>query len=429
MVWMASYSRTSSFFERVELSERAADHIGRLQDRTRLLWIQFLNGLSQWLDIYLVFSVPSFLWSAAPSEIAVIALMFGLPGLAFGPLVGAALDRGCPAQFLFWGAICRALLTVAIAFAPTMAVFAVVVFLKGMANVAFWPATSVAANKLVAAQDRVSYFGAVSGLSQVSKILIPSAAGLMAAVLPMQLLFLCSASVTIGSLIPLSHLRRKLGRSDCKSQAPERSVYRELLAGVSVFKRFPAHLKFAAFASLGLALSVGLYDPHLAAFLASRGFSAQTYGFVVSATGFGAIAAAAVARGRLSEVDPHRIMRAGMMCFSAAVGTAAMVLAFVEKPRSVILVAMWAINGFGYELFVIGTTVVIQNLCPAELIGRATTSLRSLQLMCVLSGPSIGALLISAGSRVTPFVAAAVLTLVLAASALVLNRPRAVRPA
>jgi hypothetical protein len=37
----------------------------------KLLFIQTLAGFAQWLDIFLIFSVPSFVWKADPAQIAI----------------------------------------------------------------------------------------------------------------------------------------------------------------------------------------------------------------------------------------------------------------------------------------------------------------------------------------------------------------------
>ncbi|WP_352152400.1 MULTISPECIES: hypothetical protein [unclassified Pseudomonas] len=61
-------------------------------------------------------------------------------------------------------------------------------------------------------------------------------------------------------------------------------------------------------------------------------------------------------------------------------------------------------NGFSYEMLIISSNIIPQQLYPSENIGRVSMSFRSIQMLCVIIGPSLGTLLIIAGGRPAPFV-------------------------
>lgn len=84
----------------------------------RLLVIQTLAGFSQWIDVFLIFSVPAFLWQSTPGQIAFIASCFGLPGLFWSPMIGALLDQRDARRAACCAAAARTALTGFIAFAP-----------------------------------------------------------------------------------------------------------------------------------------------------------------------------------------------------------------------------------------------------------------------------------------------------------------------
>ncbi|MGI2030511.1 hypothetical protein, partial [Endozoicomonas acroporae] len=86
---------------------------------------------------------------------------------------------------------------------------------------------------------------------------------------------------------------------------------------------------------------------------------------------------------------------------------------FPEKLVKSTVSMIWMINGLGYELFIIGTLVNVQNLCPKNLIGRITTSTRSMQMACVVTEPSIGAFLINIFNRSIPFAVSFLLSILL----------------
>jgi MFS family permease len=108
----------------------------------------------------------------------------------------------------------------------------------------------------------------------------------------------------------------------------------------------------------------------------------------------------------------------GLVFFSAGVLSACVVLYFSKAIHPAYLMVAWFVNGFGYELLMISSNVILQNLCPAAKLGRVSASFRSLQMLCIVLGPILGSLLISAFSRASPFVFASALTVFAAALAI-----------
>jgi MFS family permease len=379
-----------------------------------LLAIQTMAGLAQWLDIFLIFSVPSFLWKSSPGEIAFLASCFGLPSLFLGPFLGVLLDRSDPRKVMMFGILARTVLSVMIAFAPGFPSFAALVLFKGLANLLYWPASSIVCNHVVWHTARVKYFSSQSAFDQMTKIGTPLIAGILAMAMDQQLAFLVSAAVT---LVCAAMLPRLNGLVRFTPPAQKRSVnglLGDLFLGLRSIKTLPSSLLLSMGLGIGMSLALAIYDPHLAAFLGSKGFDAGVFAIVVSATGVGAVVGAALIRFSFNESTPIKLIRVGVAIFATAVAGASGVMAFAPQllGRST-LFALWFLNGLGYEVFVIGCSVNTQNLCPQALLGRINTSVRSLQMLAVVLGPGIGAWLIAARSREAPFVASSVLTLVL----------------
>jgi MFS family permease len=173
-----------------------------------------------------------------------------------------------------------------------------------------------------------------------------------------------------------------------------------------------------AFGGIGMSLALAVYDPHLSAFLASWKFDLLTYSMLLCATGAGAAAGALGVRLAWGKVNPTLLLRLGVLVFSLSILAAA--LAMVLAPAWVtheVLIALWFANGLGYELFSVGSAVITQNLCPPALLGRISTSVRSLKLITMVLGPSLGVWLITEYSRTSPFVAAAGLGVLLTLTA------------
>jgi MFS family permease len=394
------------------------------QDR-RLLSIQTLASFSQWLDVFLIFSVPAFAWQATAGQIATVAALFGLPILFLGPIFGAMLDRSDPRNLMLAGAIARTLFSAGIALAASFEAFTALVLAKGVANILYGPASSVVANVVVTKERRVIFFSNTSALDKLTKVLTPLIAGIAAALIPMQQLFFVSAVGTLICTALIFGLRLERPAPPPVARTV-RGLVADLFAGVRAIPDLPRDLKVGMAFSIGVSLILALYDPHLAAFLSSRGFGPSAFSVVVSSTAVGAICGAALVRLRWKDASPVALIRVGVASFMLAVFAATYFAVVETRLLSVeILSAIWFVNGLGYELFVIGATVNVQNLCPQHILGRFSTSQRSLQMAAVVLGPVVGAWLIGLIGRPAPFIVSSTLGL-LAFCGIALWRPTVV---
>lgn len=378
-----------------------------------LLVIQTMAGFAQWLDIFLIFSIPSFLWKSSPAEIALLASCFGIPSLLLGPFIGVFLDRTDPQKVMMFGLLARTMLTVMIAFTPGFQAFVVLVLFKGLANILYWPASLIVCNHIVRDKARVKYFSSQSAFDQITKIGAPLIAGILAMAMDQQLAFLISAAATLvctAILLRLNKLVLVMFTPPAQKQSIN-GLLKDFFLGLRSIKTMSPALLLSIALSIGMSLALAVYDPHLAAFLGSKGFDPGVFSIVVSATGVGALVGATLIRFRFNKSTPIELIRAGVTVFAIAVTSASMIMVFTSEllGRST-LFAIWFLNGLGYVVFTIGCSVNMQNLCPQALLGRINTSVRSLQMLAaVLLGPSIGAWLISAHSREAPFIVSTVL--------------------
>jgi len=374
----------------------------------RLLTIQALAGLAQWIDVFLIFSVPAFLWQSSPGQIALLASLFGIPSLILGPFVGAFLDRTDPRKAVYFGILARSTLTAVIAFAPNYWSFAILVLLKGFSNVCYWPASSIVANYLVGPTARVKFYSSLSVLDQGAKIITPLVAGMLTLLFNSQLIFLFSAcATTIGAGL-LPKLFSEGGFEQDKRNPSRNGDFENLGMSFRHALLLPRNLFVTVALGIGMSLALAVYDPHLAPFLSSSGFDARAFSIVVSATGAGAVIGAVLVRFVFVNATAADLMRGGIAMFTAAITGAAVVSTiYMESAGIRVFVFLWLMNGFGYELFLIGSGVNLQNLCPRPMLGRISTSARSMQMLAVVTGPSFGAWLIATQARSMPFVVAA----------------------
>lgn len=382
----------------------------------RLLATQVLAGFSQWIDIFLIFSVPAFLWQSTPPQMAFIAACFGLPGLFLGPFIGAMLDELDPKRVAFIGALARTALTISISLTNGFELFSALVMLKGLANVFYWPATSILTQRIVAPVERIKFFSSLSALDQITKILTPMIAGALILLMDMQLAFLLSAAMTLLCALIITRLPASA------LEIPQKEIslhgWRGFIAGWKMMIALPSVLTSSISLGVGMSISLAIYDPHVAAYLNALKFEPGTFSLLVSSTAAGAVCGALLIRFLGKNASSTQFIQTGIALFFVAITSIAVLSTYhVQAINAPVIALIWFISGIGYEIFLIGSSVTLQNLCPPHLLGRVVTSARSLQLLAVVTGPMIGAWLISEQSRATPFaVSAFIVCLLLLAS-------------
>lgn len=160
------------------------------------------------------------------------------------------------------------------------------------------------------------------------------------------------------------------------------------------------------------------YDPHLASLITSLQFPAIVFSSIVSSTAAGAVCAAIAIKFKIINFNEVKLRTLGLVFFSAGVLSACIILYFSSVIHPAYFMVSWLLNGFGYELLIIASNIILQNLCPAEKLGRVSASFRSLQMLCIVLGPILGSVLISVFGRASPFILASTLALLTAALAI-----------
>jgi MFS family permease len=383
-----------------------------------LLTLNTLSSLSLWIDFFLIFLVPIHLWNSTPSEIALLAFSLGSASLFLGPIVGIILDRTPIKISLILGISLRAITTLGFFLAPSFEWFLIIATLKGLANTLYFPTVAISTRQLVTADSRTKFFSYSSLLDQLTKVSTPLIAGALTFCLPTQSIFLISATLLLTSILPLNYIWPNLQPAISNPALTVTSVLKDLLDGVKIFRSLDFHLKIGFLYSLLTSLALASYDPHLASLITSLQFPAVVFSLIISATAAGAVCAAIGVKSQLIKLNELKLRTLGLILFSAGVFSACVILYFSAKIQPIYLMASWFANGFGYELLIISSNVILQNLCPAAKLGRISASFRSLQMMCIVLGPLLGSLLISTFSRTSPFILASALTLFTAATAM-----------
>ena len=383
-----------------------------------LLTISALSSLSLWIDFFLIFLVPIYLWQASPSEIAILAFSLGAASLFVGPIAGIILDRIHIRVSFLSGMSLRILTTLGFFLAPSFEWFVIMAVLKGLANMLYFPALAISIKQLVSADCRTDFFSYSSLLDQLTKISTPLLAGVLTIFLPVQSIFLVSVALLLAAVPFLRFIWPSLQPTLPNAVLTIRSVFIDLINGVKIFRSLNFQLKIGFFYSLLTSLALASYDPHLASLITSLQFPAIVFSLIVSSTAAGAVCAAIAVKFKIIKFSEIKLRTLGLVFFSAGVLSACIILYFSPVIHPAYFMVSWLLNGFGYELLIISSNVILQNLCPAEKLGRVSASFRSLQMLCIVLGPILGSLLISMFGRASPFILASTLTLLTAVLAI-----------
>jgi MFS family permease len=372
-------------------------------DRSRvfsLLLPQIIGGASIWLDAFLVFLVPVYTWNAPPGQVALIALCLGMAPLITGPLVGRWVDRHDIIPILWAGLALRALGTLGLALAGSIEVFLAWIMFKGVGNSLYFSSFAVVSNRLIAERTRLRYYSTFSIADQACKLGVPTLAGVSMLWWPAQQLFFVSATLLLATAPAVWAIHRWLRQTgQSKPACAEGANALTIKARAGLFST----------CVLGVLLSstLALYDPHLASHIRALDQPPLLFSALVSATACGALLGAVWARTSARGTHPAQLRFYGAIAFAVAVGLAALVVHYAQLGFGS-AITLWLLNGFGYELMVIGSAVLLQNQAPPTRIATLTTTLRSLQLLAMMIAPSLGAVLIARIGPVAPLIAATV---------------------
>lgn len=363
-----------------------------------LLLPQIVGGASIWLDAFLVFLVPVYAWNAEPGQVALIAVCLGLAPLIAGPLVGRWVDRHALAPTLWLGLVIRLAATAGLALAGSVEVFLGWVVMKGLGNSLYFSTFAVVSNRLVDATSRLRYYSNFSIADQTCKLAVPSLAGLMMLWWPAQTLFWISVALLLATVPPVYAIQGWLSKSG--HNLPSST----LVPPASNPTLSPALLSTCCIGVV-LSLTLAIYDPHLASYIHAIGQPPLLFSALVTATAAGALLGAMWTRTLGRQQPPARLRCHGAGAFAMSIALAASVIQGWQLNYAS-AIALWLLNGFGYELMIISSAVLLQNQAPPGRIATITTTLRSLQLLAMMVAPSVGALLIQHVGRVAPVIAA-----------------------
>lgn len=365
-------------------------HLFKQKGYSLLLAMHTISATIVWLDFTLIFSLLAHQWHATPATMGLTSALYGLPALVLGPLVGRMIDCHNPYAALYCSHIVRGTTSLALVLAPSLAIFILMVFLKGLGNLGAMPAEQVLVRTLLDNEQRISNTALMTMIDQSVKVGTPLLAALLAQGFRSDTSFIFSALLSAISLALLPILKASMDHLPFDPASRPQKGRRNALAALL---QQDASFRHAFRAILILSVALGLYDPLLALLLHKQGFPAGTFGTIVSCTALGAIIGAMSFRRARSLLGDLQLIAFALAGFGTTVAFPGLLMLANRSLSLPLMLFMWGMNGAFYSLVAMSFAIILQARCTANLIGTISSSARSAQLLALVLGPLAGAAL------------------------------------
>lgn len=350
----------------------------------RLLLASVPADFADWLDYVGIVALLVYTWNQGPFVLALFAVALAAPYIAVGPLAGA-LDRGDLRFLLVASNLGRALMTLALIFAPNAAVVLVIVFLRASIDSAFTPARQAALQAVTAPEQLTAANGAVQAINQITKIVGPALGGLLLALMPLTALFALNAALSLVAAVTV--LGIGLPRREKPVEAP-RPLFADIPEGWREFRRNRQLAAGLAFVG-GAFFCIFLYDTLIALLIDNMGYDRTIFGISVGCSGAGGLIAAFLAGSR-DTARPLRVMAATTLVSGpVTIALAAAALIGITVPEALLYLSMALMGGSTVFMLVPYRTLVQRAVAP-ERIGRVFATGEAVTMTVMLTAPFLG---------------------------------------
>ena len=213
-----------------------------------------LANLGNWFDYVGVLILFRYSWNADPILIALIPIMYAIPSIVLGQFAGVFADQRNKRKILIYSDWARALLTLFLAFSPSLFIALPILLLRSTVGVISLPAQQGLISKIVEDKDIMKAVTINGSISQLAKVIGPLIGGSFVSIFsPKFSIILNAISFVISGLI-LSRLQikeqAKKGDSGVKEQYVFLSLWKEGWAIVFNSKILLTSIIFGIFSTL-----------------------------------------------------------------------------------------------------------------------------------------------------------------------------------
>ncbi|RYH27796.1 MAG: MFS transporter [Alcaligenaceae bacterium] len=281
----------------------------------RTLWVvrgyphyfmfKLLVASSAWINTALMLPILIFKFEASPTQMAVISLVTGAPFVILGPYLGSLADRKSPIAMMIGGAVYRSFMLAGLAFAPSIEVFALIMFLNAVgssANVA----DPVITRRLLT-DDQIVTATSIRGLlDQSTKLVAPLIGAGLALGTSSQRALLVPAAMAALSAWCMILLGRRVGSLPAAPSSGKKEQ-RNLRALRNILATNPP-IKAIVVLTIGSTITMGMHGSVLLFLLREQALPPNAFAFHMTCTAIGGIAASLVFKKWIIGRDQVKIL-------------------------------------------------------------------------------------------------------------------------
>lgn len=352
---------------------------------------QVISDVGDWLDYLALVVLIVYHWHYGVAALAALTVVMALPWAVVAPFSGVWVDRLPRRAVMVTCDVLRAAVVLGLFFAPNIYVLLVLVGLKFTVSTFFVPAQQASIRLTVPVDDLL----AATSLSQLSlqatKVLGPSAGGILVAFAGPRPAFLVDSATYVVSALILSRL--PLLRQEAAEEG-ERAFWREFKAGLAyIVQRRALALGIGA---MGAAIFlVFTFDALAPLALRSLDVSVKLLGLAIGGIGLGA-ALGSLAVGQWGQrFHPFALMGWGKVLAGGSVALVGLAVVADLHLHAAIWIPVLVAIGVGAAAILVPYGFVLQSETPPNLMGRVSVTADAVQTVLGLSAPPLGAVVAS----------------------------------
>lgn len=392
------------------MQEQAQGYRGllRIPAARRLAIASIPADFADWLDYAAILSLLVFVRGVDAPVLAWFAVALSLPYILVGPLLAPLIDRTSLRTVLVITNLARGAATMLLVWLPDTVWVLAIVFLRGSVDSAFSPARQAAIQATTPAEMLPAANGLHQAINQSSKIVGPALGGLLSATIPLNLVFMANAALSVLAAAVAWSLR--LPPQDETSDSGG-SFWSDAGAGIAEFAGNPRLLAALIFACFSF-FSFFLYDALIALMTADLGLGPEVFGFSIAGSGAGGLVGALLA-GRYSS--SHLVFWMSVASIFGGVGIILFAAAALSgMPFSApVFVLVFALMGASSGAMLIPYRTILQQETPPGRMARVSAAGEAATTVAIVTAPFLGSVLASAFSTAAAFLCGGILRLLI----------------
>lgn len=355
-----------------------------------------------WLDMLAIMVLIGYVWQAEPVVIALVPVMYALPGVLLGSFAGVIADRWKKVNLMMIADVVAAVLTVGLLFAPSVFWALLLVLLRAFCGVFKIPAHQ-ALTRQVVREDQILQATSMNGIvSQVTKVVGPLlGASLLAVFTPQICISINAVMLFISALILFTMRSNSVNQVSVQEHVAQGSFREDWKVGLLIIVKSRVLFSSLLFTFIGMLVMVLVDSQFLVIMRQYDPENSSLLGWVLSAAGAGAVTSIMLIS-RAKDIKYGWTLGGGYLLIGCGMGS----LGFLEPGMTILLpIAGAFLGGFGFGMSMVAGNFILQKETPADAVGRVFGVQNSITNVTVIVGPPLGGWLVQLMGANTTFLA------------------------